>query len=169
MKEVTIMKTTSVGAILAVLIGCTSLTASITITAKNEQAQTRIRAGQLKRITVDNEGIQLYNVAPRVSLDWGPSDERRGTDVLQGQQALLRDYSDRNDDPIKAPTLAALGHPAVPSNDSTNVALDSVADASVWVMKTLQATATKNASRLTFLEGMPARIWCKVFSCKRGW
>ena len=57
---------------------------------------------------------------------------------------------------------AHLGQPANLSNGSTMMALVSVADGSVRVWKTLQATDSQNVSRLTVLAGMPWRIWCKL-------
>ena len=55
------------------------------------------------------------------------------------------------------------------SDGYTTIALVSVADDSVRVLKTLQATDPQNVSQLTVLEEAPKRRWCLLIFCKRGW
>jgi hypothetical protein len=55
------------------------------------------------------------------------------------------------------------------SDGYTTIALVSVADDSVRVLKTLQATDPQNVSQLTVLEETPKRRWCLLIFCKRGW
>lgn len=86
-----------------------------------------------------------------------PNDGQAG---LRMQVAHQNRLVDRNE----AATMlrARLGQPANLSNGSTMMALVSVADGSVRVLKALQATDPQNVSRLTVLAGMPWRIWCKL-------
>jgi hypothetical protein len=84
------------------------------------------------------------------------------------QAAHQKQLVDRNEAAIKAPArLAAPGQPAGPSNGSTMIALVSVADGSLRVLKTLPATDPQKVSRLTVLAGMPDWIWCMLHFCKR--
>ncbi len=84
------------------------------------------------------------------------------------QAAHQKQLVDRNEAAIKARArLAGLAQPGS-SNGSTMIALVSVADGSVRVLKTLQATDPQTVSRLTVLEGMPEKIWCMLHFCKRG-
>ncbi len=86
-----------------------------------------------------------------------PNDDQAG---LRMQAAHQNRLVDRDQAAIKLG--ARLGQPAGLSNASTMMALVSVADGSVRVLKTLQATDPQNVRRLTILAGMPWRIWCKL-------
>jgi hypothetical protein len=84
------------------------------------------------------------------------------------QAAPQNQLVDRNEAAIKARArLAAPCQPAGPSNGSTMSAPVSVADGSVRVLKTFQATDPHKVSRLTVLAGLPDWIWCMLHFCKR--
>jgi len=86
-----------------------------------------------------------------------------GNAEVRMQGAHQNQLVDRNEAAIKARArLAASGQLVGPNRSSTMMALVSVADGSVRVWKTLQATDPQNVSRLTVLAGMPWWVWCKL-------
>ncbi len=85
------------------------------------------------------------------------------------QAAHQKQLLDRNEAAIKARArLVASGQLVGPNSSSTMIALPSVTNSPVRVLKTLIPTGPQNGSQLTVLAGMPDWIWCMLHRCNRG-
>ena len=86
------------------------------------------------------------------------------------QAVQQRQLVEGSDQVAEARTLfAAPAQLAGPSDGYTTIAVVSVADGSLGILETLQATDyPQNVSRFAVREEMPRKWWCRWIFCKRG-